>query len=83
MIKNYKDGETRYKTKFLWLPQKFGNVWLWLETVTVRQIYLSRGMLIPGWYDVCLSNPESGLPVSIHPIGTPLEEHQESIIKHS
>ena len=24
--------------------------------------------LIPGWYSVCLSNPESGLPICIDPI---------------
>jgi hypothetical protein len=68
-INRPKDGDYRYKTKFLWLPKRFDGGWYWLETVTIRQIYFYHGHgLIPGWHNVCLSNPESGLPISIDPI---------------
>jgi hypothetical protein len=67
IIKRPKDGDYRYKTKFLWIPKRFDAGWYWLETVTIRQIYFYHG-LIPGWYDICLSNPKSGLPISIDPI---------------
>jgi len=66
-INRPEDGDYRYKTKFLWFPKRFDGGWYWLETVTIRQIYFYYG-LIPGWYNVCLSNPESGLPISIDPI---------------
>ena len=39
-INKPKDGEYRYKTKFLWLPKRFDGGWYWLETVTIRQVYL-------------------------------------------
>ena len=60
-------GDSRYKTKFLWFPKIFDGVWYWLETVTIRQVYLP-GLFTMVWYDFCLSNPKSGLPISIHPI---------------
>jgi hypothetical protein len=64
-----KDGDYRYKTKFLWFPKRFDGGWHWLETVTIRQIYLYYGPTFRSkWYNVCLSNPESGLPISIDPI---------------
>ena len=66
-INRPKDGDYRYKTKFLWFPRRFDGGWYWLETVTIRQIYFYY-VLTPGWYNVCLSNPESGLPISIDPI---------------
>jgi hypothetical protein len=69
-FKRPKDGDYRYKTKFLWYPKRFDGEWRWLETVTIRQIYLYHGMLVSGWYNVCLSNPISGLPISIDPIKT-------------
>jgi len=65
------DGDYRYKTKFLWFPKRFDGGWYWLETVTIRQIYylsLPYHGLIPGWYDLFLSNPKSGLPINIDPI---------------
>ncbi len=74
-----KHGDSRYETKFLWSPRRFQNEWIWLETVTIRQMYIDDGIFWSRWVDVCLSNPESGLPVSIHPIGTSLDEPQESI----
>ena len=66
-INRPKHHDNRYKTKFLWLPKRFDGGWYWLEEVTIRQIYLYLG-LRPGWYDVCLSNPKSGLPISVDPI---------------
>lgn len=62
-INRPKDGDYRYMTKFLWLPKRFDGAWYWLETITIRQIYFYHG-IIPGWYDVCLSNPKTGLPLS-------------------
>ena len=53
-----KDGEYRYKTKFLWFPKRFDGGWYWLETVTIRQVYLYHGVLKRGWANVCLSNPK-------------------------
>ena len=67
IFKKPKEGDYRYKTRFLWLPKRFDGGWYWLETVTIRQIYLYR-VLKRGWVDVCLSNHESGLPISIDPI---------------
>jgi hypothetical protein len=69
-INKPKDGEYRYKTIFLWFPKRFDGGWYWLETVTIRQLYLYNGVLKPGWEDVCLSNPNSGLPISLDPIKT-------------
>jgi len=58
------DGEYRYKRKFIWFPTHFSNgVWVWLERVYVRQVYLSMNMAFNGWYNVCLSDPETGLPL--------------------
>jgi hypothetical protein len=74
-----KDGDYRYKTKFLWWPQLFQDEWIWLETVTIRQMYIDDEVFWPRWVNICLSNPESGLPTSIHPIGSSLDEPQESI----
>lgn len=62
-IQKPKDGDYRYVTKFLWMPRRFDGVWVWLETVTIRQIYFYHGLSI-GWADVCLSNPLTGLPAS-------------------
>ena len=67
-INRPKDGDYRYKTKFLWFPKRFNGGWYWLETVTIRQVYLYYEVSLTGWYNVCLSNPESGLPISIDPI---------------
>lgn len=66
-----KDGDSHYVTKFLWFPRIFDGVFYWLETVTIRQVYFSDS----GWYDVCLSNPESGLPISIDSTGEKKKEH--------
>lgn len=63
IIKTPKDGDYRYKTEFALLPKRFNGVIAWLETVTIRQVYLSEGILFnPGWVDVCLSNPLTGNP---------------------
>lgn len=63
-IKTPKDGDYRYITKFLWFPKRFDDGWYWLEKVTIRQIYFNRN-IIPGWYEVCLSDPETGLPLNL------------------
>jgi hypothetical protein len=67
-IKRPKDGDYRYKTTFLWYPKRFDGGWYWLETVTIRQMYIYNEIIPSKWYDVCLSNPKSGLPISIDPI---------------
>ena len=51
-----KDGDYRTITKFLWLPKRFDGVWIWLEKVTIRQIYLYNGVLYRGWSDICIVN---------------------------
>ena len=56
-INRPKDGEYRYKTKFLWFPKRFDGGWYWLETITIRQVYLYHGVLKRGWSDICLLNP--------------------------
>ncbi len=66
-INRPKDGEYRYKTKFLWFPKRFDGGWYWLETITIRQVYLYHGVLKRGWADIqsilttvddtCLLNP--------------------------
>lgn len=33
------DGDVRYVTKFLLLPRRVGNMVVWLEFVTIRQVY--------------------------------------------
>ena len=53
IINKPKDGEYRYKTKFLWFPKRFDGGWYWLETVTIRQLYLYHGVWMRGWADVC------------------------------
>ena len=60
-INRPKDGEYRYKTKFLWFPKRFDGGWYWLETVTIRQVYLYHGVVKRGWANVCLSNPKEEL----------------------
>ena len=67
-INRPKDGEYRYKTKFLWFPKRFDGGWYWLETVTIRQLYLYHGVWMRGWANVCLANPNSGLPIDLDPI---------------
>jgi hypothetical protein len=67
-IKRPKDGDYRYITKFLLFPKRFDDGWYWLETVTIRQVYLYYRVPFAGWQDVCLSNPKSGLPISIDPL---------------
>ena len=68
-INKPKDGEYRYKTKFLWFPKRFDGGWYWLETVTIRQLYCPPTWIsFRGWADVCLSNPDTGMPISIDPI---------------
>lgn len=54
VIRRPKDGDRREVTRFLWLPRRFDGGWYWLETVTVRQVYLYYGTVLPGWEDVCL-----------------------------
>ncbi len=62
-ISKPKDGDYRYITKFLWIPKRFNGTWMWLETVTIRQVYLGLfGMSYFTWIDVCLSNPFTGYP---------------------
>ena len=68
-VKKPKHYEDRLVTKFLWFPKRFDGVWVWLETVTIRQMYFPPTWCSgAGWADVCLSNPDSGLPISIDPI---------------
>jgi hypothetical protein len=70
-FKKPKYYEYRYVTKFLWFPKRFDGLWVWLETVTIRQMYCPPSWISgSGWTDVCLSNPNSGLPISIDPIKT-------------
>jgi len=66
IIKKYKDGEYRYKWKFFFLPTYFDGYLIWLEKRYVRQIYLTNNMLVRGWYDVCLSDPKTKLPLDIN-----------------
>jgi hypothetical protein len=68
-IEKPKDGDYRYVTKFLWMPKRFDGIWVWLETVTIRQCYFYNRVLIRGWANVCLSNPLTGLPASFKDIG--------------
>ena len=70
VFKTPKDGEYRYVWKFIWFPKHFSNgCWVWLERKYVRQAYYSSGffdgLFFRGWYDICLSNPETGLPLEI------------------
>ena len=67
-VKKPKYYEDRLVTKFLWFPKRFDGVWVWLETVTIRQRYCPPSWYACGWTDVCLSNPDSGFPISIDPI---------------
>jgi hypothetical protein len=64
-INRPKDGDYRYKTKFLWFPKRFDSGWYWLETVTIRQIYFYHGTGVPGWCDVCLSDSKTELPLNL------------------
>jgi hypothetical protein len=61
-IETPKDGDTRYITKFLWTPQRFNGALVWMENVTIRQGYFYHGMFNPGWVDICLSDPYTGMP---------------------
>jgi len=73
-----KDGDYRYVTKFLWTPKRFDGVWVWLEKVTIRQVYLGLfGMSYFRWIDVCLSNPFTGSPESFKPMSTDRILNQE------
>jgi hypothetical protein len=62
IAKTPKDGDHRYKTKFCWFPQRFNGYWIWLQTATIRQVYFYHGVVFPGWFNVCLSDPDTGLP---------------------
>ena len=55
-------GEYRYIEKFLWFPKIQAGKLYWLEKVTVRQLY-SGDFGIPKWIDVCISNPETKMPI--------------------
>lgn len=65
--KTPKDGDYRYIWRFHWLPRYYSSngCWVWLEKKYVRQIYFNVRIFIHGWYDVCLSNPKTGLPLEI------------------
>jgi hypothetical protein len=70
IFKTHVDGEYRYKWKYIIIPKYFSNgCWVWLEKKYVRQVYFSSGLFdtifTRGWYDVCLSNPKTGLPLEI------------------
>ena len=38
----YKDGSTRIRTKFLWLPKKVDNERRWLEVATWKEVFVER-----------------------------------------
>jgi hypothetical protein len=63
-IKTAQDGDYRYIWKFIWFPTHFNGYYVWLEKVYIRQIYFNKRKL-HGWYNVCLSNPKNGLPLSL------------------
>ncbi|MFA5152822.1 MAG: hypothetical protein WC554_09705 [Clostridia bacterium] len=59
-----KDGDYRLKTKFLWWPKRFNGIWIWFETVTIRQVYLGLfGFSMWRWCDVCLWDLEKDQPL--------------------
>ena len=67
IINAAKDGDYRYKWKFIWFPTYFRNgCWVWLHKVYVRQIYLSDGVLYPRWINVILSDPKTGQPLELN-----------------
>lgn len=76
-----KDGDYRYVTKFLIFPKRFDGAWYWLETITFRQIYLYHGT-IPGWSDICVSNPLTGLPIDLCGSGKLLDTPMTKIGKY-
>jgi hypothetical protein len=56
-----KDGDHREITKFLLFPKRFNGAWFWLETVTIRQMYLYLfGGALWRWCDICVIDKESG-----------------------
>jgi hypothetical protein len=64
--KTAKDGDYRYVWKFIWFPTHFSNgCWVWLQRVYLRQVYFSERVYVRGWCNVCLSNPEDGLPMVV------------------
>jgi len=71
-INRPKDGEYRHKTKFLWFPKRFDGGWYWLETITIRQVYLYHGVLKRGWSDICFQN--HGDDPVLNPPGCGLKE---------
>jgi hypothetical protein len=60
-----KIGDYRYVKKFLFFPKVQSGKLFWLENVTVRQLYTDGIGLsnIPRWVDICISNPDTGMPI--------------------
>jgi len=56
-----KDGDYRYHSTFAWYPMRFNGYWVWMEKITIRQTYLSHGLLFPRWINICLSNSDTGI----------------------
>lgn len=50
------DGDVRHRTKFIWFPRYFASCdcYVWLKTVTIRQIFIDGGFFVRDWYDVDL-----------------------------
>ena len=44
-----KDGDYRYHSTFAWYPMRFNGYWVCMEKITIRQIFLSHGLLFPRW----------------------------------
>lgn len=42
-----KEGDTRTRTGFLWLPKKLSGEWRWLERATWKQVCMKLTMLVP------------------------------------
>jgi hypothetical protein len=63
-LKTPKDGATRYKWAFCWLPRRFDGAWYWLEWVYLRQRYTYDVFPFFGmWLTMCVSDPKTGFPL--------------------